>query len=123
MSSYRDLEIYSLSLNLSLKIHELTRQLTKHEFSEEGRQIRRSSKSICSNIVEGYGRKRYKADFIKFLTYANASCDETIVHLQIISSVHFRITPITALIQEYETLGRKIFAFLKYVEKHWDSKK
>ena len=123
MSSYRDLEIYNLSLHLSLKIHELTRELPKYEFFEEGRQIRRSSKSICSNIVEGYGRNKYKADFVKYLTYANASCDETIVHLQMISSAHFKDAPLTSIIQEYETLGRKIFTFLKYVEKHWDSNK
>lgn len=39
-------------------------------------------KSIKSNIVEGYGRRRYKNDFIRFLTYSHASCDETIDHLE-----------------------------------------
>jgi four helix bundle protein len=56
--------------------------LPKFEMYEEGSQIRRSSKSIRSNIVEGYGRRRYKQDFIRFLTYAHASCDETIDHLE-----------------------------------------
>ena len=32
-------------------------------------------------IVEGYRRERYGADFTKFLTYADASCDESILHL------------------------------------------
>jgi four helix bundle protein len=32
--------------------------------------------------VEGYGRGRYKQDFITFLTYAHASCDEMIDHLE-----------------------------------------
>ena len=32
-------------------------------------------------IVEGYGRKRYKAEFIKYLVYSQAECDETILHL------------------------------------------
>ncbi|GAJ24691.1 unnamed protein product, partial [marine sediment metagenome] len=44
-------------------------------------QIRRSSKSVKSNIVEGFGRRRYKQEFIKFLTYSLASCDETTAHL------------------------------------------
>lgn len=47
---------------------------------EEGSQIRRSVKPIKSNIVEGYGRRRYKADYVKFLIYAQASNDETIDH-------------------------------------------
>ena len=49
---------------------------------EEASQIRRSVKSIRSNIVEGYGRRRYKLEFVRFLTYAHASCDETIDHLE-----------------------------------------
>ncbi|MGZ8524842.1 MAG: hypothetical protein ACXWV2_07340 [Chitinophagaceae bacterium] len=28
-------------------------------------------------IVEGYGRRKYKADFIKYLVYSQAGCDET----------------------------------------------
>ena len=55
---------------------------------EEGSQIRKSSKGVTSCIVEGYGRKRYKADFIKFLVYAHASCDETILHLNFIKDTH-----------------------------------
>ena len=56
-------------------------QLPKFELFEEESQIRRSSKSVTSMIVEGYGRRRYKADFIKYLVYAQAECDETINHL------------------------------------------
>jgi four helix bundle protein len=51
---------------------------------EEGSQIRRSSKSIVANFVEGYGRRHYKAEYIKFLTYALASCDETKAHLELL---------------------------------------
>jgi four helix bundle protein len=57
-------------------------RLPKFEMYEEGSQIRRSSKSVRSNIVEGYGRRRYKQEFIRFLTYAHASCSETIDHLE-----------------------------------------
>lgn len=60
----------------------------KYELYEEGSQIRRSSKSITSCIVEGYGRKKYKAEFIKFLIYAHASCDETILHLNYLKDTH-----------------------------------
>jgi len=55
--------------------------LPKHEIFEEGSQIRKSIKSVKSTIVEGYGRRRYKQEFIRFLTYAIASNDETIDHL------------------------------------------
>ncbi|MCX6171922.1 MAG: four helix bundle protein [Flavobacterium sp.] len=45
--------------------------LPKYELYELGSQLRRSSDSIVTNIVEGYGRKRYKSDFIKFLVYSH----------------------------------------------------
>ena len=56
--------------------------LPKFEMYEVGSQIRRSSKSIRSNIIEGYGRRRYKQDFLRFLVYVHALCDETIDHLE-----------------------------------------
>ncbi len=81
--SYRDLEIWQLAREMSSDIHRMTlNNLPKFEMYEEGSQIRRSSKSIRSNIVEGYGRRRYKQDYIRFLCYAEASCDETIDHLE-----------------------------------------
>lgn len=65
-----------------MKIHRLSLQLPKFEMYEVGSQIRRSVKSVRANIVEGYGRRRYKQEFIRFLTFAHASCDETIDHLE-----------------------------------------
>ena len=60
MKSYRDLEIYKESKRLAIEIHKISLLLPKFELFEEGGQIRRSSKSITSMIVEGYGRRRYK---------------------------------------------------------------
>jgi len=70
MKSYRDLEVYQESKRLTIEVHKISMKLPKFELSEEGNQIRRSSKSVTSMIVEGYGRRRYKADFIKHLIYA-----------------------------------------------------
>lgn len=73
-----------------------------------------------SNIVEGYGRKRYKADFIKFLVYSHSSCLETKNHLFKISVLyHGTIDNIDELISSYDNLGGKIFNFIVYVEKNW----
>lgn len=58
--SYHNLEIYQLAKNNSTLIHKMSLQLPKFELYETGSQIRRSSKSVRSNIVEGYGRRRYK---------------------------------------------------------------
>ncbi len=85
VKSYKELDIYKNSYNLALEVHKLTLGLPKFEQYEEESQLRKSSKSIVSNIVEGYGRKRYKKELLKFLTYALASNDETKLHLSFIS--------------------------------------
>jgi len=58
--SYRKLEVWQVSREIVIEIHKMSLQLPKFELFEEGQQIRRSSKSVKSTIVEGYGRRRYK---------------------------------------------------------------
>ena len=81
MSSYQDLDIYKISLDLFYEIHAGSLLLPKYEMYELGSQVRRSADSVNSNIVEGYGRNRYKADFIRFLIFSHSSCLETKGHL------------------------------------------
>ena len=119
MSSYRDLDIYNLAVELSVQVHSISLKLPQFELYELGSQIRRSSKSIAANISEGYGRGRYKQEFIKFLVYAHASCDETIHHLEIIKKLYANIE-VNEIIIKYEALGRKINSFIQYVEKNWN---
>ncbi len=119
MKSYKALEIYQGAHRLAIKIHFMALQLPKYELYEQGSQIRRSSKSIKSNIVEGYGRRRYKLEFIRFLTFAQASCDETISHLNMISDIHFPENPLIDLNNQYDLLGKQINRFISYVENNW----
>ncbi len=116
--SYRDLEIYQLAHKLAVKIHEITLSLPKIELYEEGSQIRRSSKSISANIVEGFGRRRYKAEFIKYLVYAHASCDETIEHIELLYETKSLKDKniFDGLMAEYDKLGRMLNKFIQRVE-------
>src|ERR1700690_701839 len=82
--SYKNLEIWRLSRELTMRIHGMSLGFPKFEQFEEAQQIRRSIKSVKSTIVEGYGRRYYEQDFIKFVIYALASNDETIDHLETI---------------------------------------
>ncbi|MCB9360916.1 MAG: four helix bundle protein [Flavobacteriales bacterium] len=119
MKSYRDLEIYKDAFQLALKVHKLSLSLPSYELYEQGSQIRRSTKSIKDQIAEGYGRKRYKNDFIKFLTYSQASCDEATSQLEMISEIYFKENPLTELIDNYNILGKRINKFIQYVDDNW----
>jgi four helix bundle protein len=89
---------------------------------EEGGQVRRSSKSIASMIVEGYGRRRYKADFIKYLVYSHAECDETIVHIDFLFETRSlkEEALYKTLKMDYEVLSKKINNYIRWVEDHWN---
>jgi four helix bundle protein len=118
--SYRKLEVWRLAQRLTTEIHKMTLDLLpRHEMYEEGGQIRRSIKSVRSNIVEGYGRRRYKQDFIRFLTYAQASCDETMDHLEILRETgSLTDNGLFEIIQEHvDELGRKLNNFTQSVER------
>ena len=117
--SYKDLEIYLLGEDLAVKIHKITlEELPKFEMYEQGSQIRRSSKSIVSNIVEGFGRRRYKNEFILFLTYAISSCDETKAHLQMLyRTISLKEDIFLDLMPRYEELSAKLLNFREAVIK------
>jgi len=118
--SYRDLEVYKISLDLFFRTHKFSFRLPKYETYELGSQVRRSSDSINSNIVEGYGRKEYKKDFLRFLAFSRASHDETTNHLLKISRLYPHLEfEADALVTEYETLGKKLYSFHRYVQKSW----
>ena len=100
-------------------------QLPKFEMYEEGSQIRRSGKSVKSNIVEGYGRRNYKNDYLRFITFALASNDETIAHLEtlfetgslknkeLFDDLHNRL----------QLLGKKLNRFLQSINESYISEK
>jgi four helix bundle protein len=80
---YKKLRIWQAARELVNAIHRMSLEnLPKFELYEEGSQIRRIMKSVKSNIVEGHGRRRYKAEDIRFLDFSYASCLETIDHLE-----------------------------------------
>ena len=114
--SYKDLEIYQMSHKLAVEIHKASFDLPKFEIYEEGNQLRRSAKSIPCNIVEGFGRRNYKNDFLKFLIYAQSSCDETKEHLEILIDTNSMENECgKKFLVCYEELGRKINNFIKAV--------
>jgi four helix bundle protein len=103
---------------MAVEVHQMSLSLPKFELHEEGSQIRRSSKAISANIVEGFGRRRYKADYIRFLIYAHASCDETREHLMyLFETKSLKDADIYAeILEECDKVSRKINKFIQAVD-------
>jgi four helix bundle protein len=119
MNSFRDLEIYKFAFDLAVKVHHASLKLPTFELYEQGSQIRRSSKSVKDQIAEGYGRRRYKAEYIKFLIYSHSSCDETLSQLEMLNVLYSEMIDFKTLSQDYEILGRKINKYIEYVDNNW----
>jgi len=116
--SYKKVEIWILAEIMVNDVHFMTfKSLPVFEQYETGSQIRRSVKSIKSNIVEGYGRKSYPKEYLRFLTIANASLDESKDHLETL----FQTKSLKdkecyeRLHRNMELLGRKLYRFIQRV--------
>ena len=74
---------------------------------------------MSANIVEGYGRRRYKQQFIRFLIFAHASCDETIEHLEMLFETGSLTNELVYhdLSAQLDLLGRRLNVFIETVER------
>jgi four helix bundle protein len=123
MKSYRDPELYKISKRLAVEIHKMTLTLPKFELFEEGGQKRFSSKSVTAMIVEGYGRRRYKAEFILYLVFSQSECDETMVHLDFLFETKSLDNESLYNDQksEYDLLSKRINKFIQWVEENFNN--
>ncbi|HID92566.1 MAG TPA: four helix bundle protein [bacterium (Candidatus Stahlbacteria)] len=77
IKSHCELEVYQLAFDAAIKIFELTKSFPMEERYSLTDQIRRSSRSVCSNIAEAWRKRRYEASFISKLNDSEAEAAET----------------------------------------------
>lgn len=82
MKSYRELEVWKVSMELVDAVYELTDRFPKSEVFNLTSQLRRAVVSVPSNIAEGWGRENTK-DYIRFLLISKGSLMEIEVQLEI----------------------------------------
>ena len=118
ITSFKDLIVYKKAFEQGLKIFHITKTFPKDEQYSLTDQIRRSSRSVCTNIGEAWRKRRYPAHFVSKLTDADAETSETIIWLDfalkcgyVSSTVH------TELASEYEQIGKILGAMISTPEK------
>ncbi len=118
IKSFRDLIVYKKSFELACRIYEITRSFPKEEQYSLTDQIRRSSRSVCSNLAEGWGRKNYPKVFVNKLSDALAEQMETEVWLAFCLRFKY-IDEAThnALIEEYSEIRRMLTSMMNNPEK------
>ena len=78
----QDLEVYELAFETAMKIFEITKSFPNEEKYSLTDQIRRSSRSVCTNLAEGWRKRRYVAVFTNKLLDAAQEAAETQVWLE-----------------------------------------
>ena len=81
VADYKDLHVYQLAFESAMEIFALSKKFPAEEKYSLTDQIRRSTRSVCTNIAEAWRKRRYQAAFASKLSDADAEAAETEVHL------------------------------------------
>lgn len=83
INSYKDLRVYQIAMEMAMEIFHLTKNFPPEEKFSLVDQVRRSSRSVCTNLGEGWRKRRYQAAFIAKLSDAESEACETQVWVEI----------------------------------------
>jgi four helix bundle protein len=75
--THKHLEVYQLAFEAAMKIFEITKSFPKEERYSLTDQIRRASRSVCSNIAEAFRKRKYPKSFVAKLTDSEGEAAET----------------------------------------------
>jgi four helix bundle protein len=75
--SVRELEVYKLAFDTAMEIFKVSKSFPKEETYSITDQVRKSSRSVCTNLSEGWRKRKYKAVFINKLSDAAQEAAET----------------------------------------------
>lgn len=116
--SVKDLDVYKLAFTVAMGIYNLTKTFPPEEKYSLTDQIRRASRSVCTNISEGWRKRRYKAVFLNKLSDASQEAAETQTWLEFSLACEYIGQ------REFENMDEKyehIFAMLSTMELKADS--
>jgi four helix bundle protein len=115
--THRDLEVYELSFASAMKLFELSKSFPKDETYALTDQMRRSSRSVCSNLAEAWRKRRYEAAWISKLSDAETEAAETQVWIEFAVKCGYLSREIAKpLFQDYDSIIRKLVGMITHPE-------
>lgn len=107
--SYEDLEVYQRGMALMRETNAFVRGLPDDERKRLGDQMQRASRSVPTNVAEGWGRRASPREFKRFLTISMGSANEMEVHYKVARDLGFGTDPeCQRLIGEYQVVGKQL---------------
>lgn len=119
MSSFKDLLVYKKAFALAMEIFHITKKFPSEEKYGLTSQIRKSSRSVCSNLGEGYRKRKYEAHFISKASDADMENSETQVWLDFsLSCEYISKETHNDLTAKSEEIGRLLNDMIVHPEKY-----
>ncbi len=114
IQSFKDLRVYQESYELALIINKSILRLPHSEKYDLVDQMRRASKSIPTNIAEGYAKRLSEKEFRKYLFSATGSCNEMTVHISFAKDLGFWKPDFCEdLLRRYDIVGKQLTKLLQ----------
>ncbi|MBK9983522.1 MAG: four helix bundle protein [Saprospiraceae bacterium] len=115
---FKSLNVYQLAYKLAMEIFHMTKSFPKEETYSLTDQIRRASRSVCSNISEGYRKRRYLKHFVSKITDSDGEASETMVWLDFSKDCKYLSEEKhKELYEQYEEVGRMLGGMIDNPEK------
>lgn len=116
--SLKDLKVYQLAFEAANAIFKISKRFPKEETYSLIDQIRRSSRSVCVNIGEGYRKRIYPKHFTTRMRDADGEATETSIWLNFAYNCEYINQDEFNLLQsKYQEIGKMLNAMANHPEK------
>jgi len=117
IQSYKELRVYQAAMQAARRIFELSKSFPAGEKYSLTDQIRKASRSVCSNIGEAWRKRRYRAHFISKLSDSEGEAEETRVWLEISLNCGYRSdADASDLDQKYDRILAQLVNMIEHPE-------
>ena len=115
---FMNLKVYKMSYDMAMEIFNITKSFPKEEIYALTDQIRRSSRSVCSNIAEAYRKRRYPKHFTSKVSDADGEASETMVWVNFAKDCSYINENIyNDLIKKYKEIGKMLGSMANHPER------
>ncbi len=117
IGSVRELDVYKLAFNTAMEIFKISKSFPKEEIYSLTDQLRRASRSVCSNLAEGWRKRKYKAVFLNKLSDSAQEAAETQTWLEFsLACNYIDENTFEKLDREYEHIFAMLFTMEQKAE-------
>lgn len=121
---YKDLIVYKKAYKVAMEIFQITKKFPKEETYALTDQVRRSARSVCTNMGEGYRKRLYPKHFVSKMSDSDGECAETLIHLDFAKDCgYIDEEKHKELINEYLQIGKMLGSMMRSPEKFTSGKK